>query len=84
VASKFASGSRAWGHCQRCGFRYLLNDMVHDEQIKGLLVCDSCWDPKHPQEHLPPLSDPMALRHATGDMDAEVASAPIDDPWTGD
>lgn len=74
MAGDFAKGSRAWGHCQRCGFRYFLKDLIHDGQIKGLLVCDDCYDPKHPLEHLPPLIDPMALRHATGDMDAAAAN----------
>lgn len=72
----FAKGRKAWGHCQRCGFRFLLNMLVHDGQIQGLLVCDSCFDPKHPLETIPSLSDPIALHNATGDMD-KLNSNPI-------
>lgn len=68
-----AEGHKAWGHCQRCGFQSKLNSLVHDGQIQGLLVCDECFDPKHPLETIPSLSDPIALHNATGDMDA-VAS----------
>ena len=76
MGASYARGSKAWGHCQRCGFRFLLNKLVHDGQIQGLLVCDSCFDDKHPQERLAPLADPVALRHATGDMD-KLSSNPI-------
>jgi hypothetical protein len=73
MPASFARGSKAWGHCQRCGFRYLLNELVADGQISGLRVCEECYDPKHPQERVPPLTDRMALRHATGDMDAAAS-----------
>lgn len=71
----YAKGLDAWGHCQRCGFRFKLAELVADGHIRGLQVCRECWDPQHPQERIPPLSDAVALRNATGDMDKEAASA---------
>jgi len=33
--------------CDRCGAEYLDNELR--EEWTGLWVCDTCWDPKHPQ-----------------------------------
>lgn len=74
MPTSFARGSKAWGHCQRCGFRYKLSQLVSDGQVEGLRVCTSCYDPRHPQEDIPRIHDPIALRHATGDMDAAAAN----------
>lgn len=57
----YARGSRAWGECQRCGERLLLNRMVGDGYVKGLRVCPPCYDPPHPQERPIALHDPQAL-----------------------
>lgn len=46
----------------RCSFRYLLKELRPDGQEPGLLVCDPCWEPKHPQEKIKPIVDPVALR----------------------
>jgi hypothetical protein len=78
--AEYARGSKAWGHCQRCGFRYLLNELVADGQIEDLQVCVECYDPKHPQERIPPLADPSALRNATGDMDKESSRESLYEP----
>lgn len=33
--------------CQRCGFKYK-SSMLRREWT-GLMVCETCWEPKHPQ-----------------------------------
>lgn len=33
----------AWGQCQRCAFKFRLNDLKLE--WSGLRVCDECWDP---------------------------------------
>lgn len=59
--AKYARGSEAWGLCQRCGLRFFLTDLVFDGYMPGLRVCDGCYDPKHPQEFLQDVTDPIAL-----------------------
>lgn len=47
----YASGKRAPGICDRCGFRYRLN-RLKTEVVRGVRknnrVCPSCWDADHP------------------------------------
>lgn len=59
--AKYARGSEAWGLCQRCGLRFLLNDLVFDGYMPGLRVCADCYDSRHPQEFLQDVTDPIAL-----------------------
>lgn len=33
--------------CQRCGFWFPSSEIK--KEWTGLLVCESCWEPKHPQ-----------------------------------
>ena len=37
-----------WNTCQRCGFDIRASDTI--EEWTGLLVCESCWEPRHPQD----------------------------------
>lgn len=69
---KFATGKWANAICDRCGIRtkYL---QLREETIRGLRtgirVCESCWDPDHPQNFLDKYVtvDPQALRNARPD-----------------
>lgn len=70
----YAVGKRAWGHCERCGDRYLLRELRFDGQQEDLLVCPPCWDPKHPQERLPEVTDPVTLQDPTGDTEKSIAN----------
>jgi hypothetical protein len=78
----FARGPRAWGICDRCGQRFLLNEL-RGETVAGNprknKVCDSCHDPDHPQNWLGkfPIYDPQALREPRPD----VVEAPVP-PYT--
>ena len=58
---KYAAGSQAWGLCQYCGLRFYLRDLVFDGYFPGLRVCVDCFNPRHPQEFLQDVTDPVAL-----------------------
>jgi len=45
----------------------LLRDMVYDGHVPGLRVAPEWWEPRHPQEYLPPVDDPVALRDPAPD-----------------
>ena len=48
----YAKGKKALGICDRCGFTYKLAELkyeVEDKVRNGLRVCNSCFDPDHPQ-----------------------------------
>ena len=67
MPNTFANGKRAIAECDRCGFRFRLNQLrtlVINTKNINFKVCDSCWEPDHPQLQLGmyPVSDPQALR----------------------
>jgi hypothetical protein len=56
----YAAGKKAWGACDRCGQRFLLNDLKKEWQ--NLKVCVFCYESKHPQlEPRRNVSDAIAL-----------------------
>jgi hypothetical protein len=56
----YAAGKLAWGACDRCGQRFLLNDLKKEWQ--NLKVCVFCYEPKQPQlEPRRNISDSTAL-----------------------
>ena len=56
----YAAGKKAWGACDRCGQRFLLNELKKEWQ--NLKVCVFCYEPKHPQlEPRRNVSDAIAL-----------------------
>ena len=63
----YARGAKAWGICDRTGFRYRLHDLVWEFQngVKtGLRVGNDVSDKDHPQNFLGRLkiNDPQALQ----------------------
>lgn len=77
--SGYASGKRARGICDRCGFAFKLNDLkyeVPDDVRSGLRVCRTCYDIPHPQLDLSEreIYDPQALRDPRPDS-AELAAS---------
>ena len=78
MAIAYARGKRALGICDKCGFRFLLNTL-RATSVRGIkqnsLVCESCFDPDHPQnfQGMKPVYDPQALRVTRPD----VAEAPV-------
>ena len=67
MANRFANGAKAWGVCDRCGFRFdlkkLKNEVVKTKQTQ-IRSCPQCWSPDHPQLQLGmyEISDPQAIR----------------------
>lgn len=64
---RYAQGKRAFGFCDRCHFRYPLNELrfqVVAQKMTKLRVCSGCLDVDHPQLMLGrvPINDPIALR----------------------
>jgi hypothetical protein len=64
---RYASGKRAWGICDRCGWRCRLNEM-RAEYVQGMTrgnkVCPACYDEDHPQNfsgRMGAIVDPEAL-----------------------
>lgn len=60
-STHYAKGRLAWGICQRCGLRALLNELVFDGYYKNLRVHPECRDGRHPQEYPPVVTDPRTL-----------------------
>ena len=70
----YAKGSKAFGYCDRTGFRYDLKDLVRqieDQQWNGLLVGRDVADKDHPQLRLGDVdaNDPQALRNPRPDKE---------------
>lgn len=88
--AQYARGSQAWGICQRCGFRALLNTLIFDGRYAWLRVHPECWEDKHPQERMTKVYDPVALFRPSpedNNLVAPVLSATLDGPdvllaWT--
>ena len=72
MSSRYASGKRAHGYCDQCGFRYQLS-ALREEYVQGrptgIRACPTCYDPDHPQNWLgrTPVDDPQALRNPRPD-----------------
>lgn len=73
MANQFASGKHSIAECDRCGQRYKLKELrtqtVKTKPYK-VKVCQTCWDPDHPQLQLGmyPVSDPQAVREPRPDV----------------
>lgn len=66
MPNTFTNGKRAIAECDRCGFRFKLNQLrtlVIKTKNVNLKVCEACWEPDHPQLQLGmyPVADPQAL-----------------------
>jgi len=67
MSGPYAAGKKAFGFCDKCGFRSKLADLkkeVVNMEETGILACRECWDGDHPQNLLGryPVDDPQALR----------------------
>lgn len=72
MPNRFAQGKKAFGYCQRCGFRYDLTKLkpqILKQKETNLRVCPECLDADHPQLMLGtfPIDDPQALRNPRPD-----------------
>ncbi len=73
MGKNYARGRNALGICDRSGKKMLRRKLIPDGQYPDLLVAPDEWDPKHPQESLPPTADPETIYNPTGDPDKEAA-----------
>lgn len=76
----YARGSKAFGFCDRTGFRYPLKDLVWEVQNgrrTGMRVGRDVVDPDQPQNFLGRLkiNDPQALKDPRPDMSRDQANA---------
>ena len=74
----YARGSKAFGYCDRTGFRYPLKDLIPEVQNgvrTGLLVGKDVADGDHPQNFVGRLrvSDPQSLRDPRPDNSVDSA-----------
>jgi len=71
--SIYAVGKKAYGFCDRCGFRYPLKKL-RSESVAGVRlnnrICPTCWDGDHPQnfQHQLKVDDALALRDPRPDL----------------
>ena len=65
----YARGSKAWGQDARTGERHLLRELIPDGQTRGLLVTRNSYEPRHPQEGVPDVYDPVALQNPAPNQD---------------
>ena len=72
---RYAEGKKAWGRCQRCGDRYLLNQLRPDGYKPELLVGACCYDIFPPAERPFDASDATILKRPSPDNDDDSAGA---------
>jgi len=70
---RFASGKKAKGVCDVCGFTYKLRELKTTTvkgRVTNIKACPECWDEDHPQLRLGefPVHDPQALRDPRPDF----------------
>lgn len=76
MAREYARGDHAWGECGRCAGRALLKDLIFDGQLPNIRVHPECYEPKHPQERLVAVDDPVALWRPSPEV-LDAPSAPV-------
>lgn len=85
MAKQFASGKRALGVCDICGFVYklrTLRDVYVKRRNTNLKACSSCWDVDHPQLQVVDINfnDPQALRDPRSDTSTFAQSRAVITP----
>ncbi len=74
----YARGKWALGECARSGRKMLLRNMVADGYYPNLIVDPQWYEPKHPQESLPSLKDPVSLFRPAPDRSNVGATLRLD------
>ncbi len=49
-------------YCDRCRRKYKNYDLR--KEWTGLMVCERCWDPRHPQDFIKPAKEDIAPEYA--------------------
>jgi len=76
--NKFASGKHAKGTCDVCGFTTKMNALkalIVKGKTTGVLACEPCWVPDHPQLHIGErkVVDAQSLRRPRPDVSREAS-----------
>ncbi len=79
LGSAYAKGKWALGECRRSGRKMLLRNMVADGYYPNLIVDPEWYEPKHPQESLPKVRDPVSLFRPAPDQDRVSATIRLKD-----
>ena len=74
--TEYTAGKKAFGFCDRCGFRYPLKELkveYANDVRTGLKTCPICYDPDHPQLKVGKnkVEEAFALDHARPDANVE-------------
>lgn len=83
MGRKYAKGKHALAECQRSGMKMAYRDLVEDGHIPGLLVHPDWYEPKHPQETVPDMNDPVALYRPAPEISVPVGEGDPDNPDGG-
>lgn len=72
MSNRYSSGKYAIAECDRCGQQYDLKRLkiqILKTKPYNIKVCQTCWDPDHPQLQLGmyPVNDPQAVREPRPD-----------------
>jgi len=62
--------------CDRCGFKFKASDLK--KEWTGWMVCDSCWEPRHPQEFLRGKEDNSNVPWSRPDSNADTNVTTVD------
>lgn len=86
--SNFATGKKAKGLCDVCGFTYKLSELRNvrrNGRYTSIRACSECWEEDHPQNELGkyPVRDPQALRDPRPDTAELAASRELKFPQVG-
>lgn len=87
MSQPFAVGKKAFGFCDRCGFRRKLVELK-PESVRGKVqynrVCPTCWDPDHPQnfQGLQNMNDPQALKDPRPDLSLQQSREILPGPYS--
>jgi hypothetical protein len=61
--------------CDRCGFKKRSSETK--KEWTGLIVCEPCWDPKHPQEAVRGRIDKQAVKDARPEQPDVFTTTPV-------
>lgn len=62
--------------CDRCQKKYKANQLK--KEWTGWMVCDSCWEPRHPQEFLKGHDEDENVPWSRPDSDADTNTTTVD------
>lgn len=85
MSGPYASGKKALGFCDRCGWQVRLVTLKEEYvagRRTGIRTCKTCHDPDHPQnwQGRVPVFDPQALRNPRPDPALAASRALNPDP----